>query len=299
MIDWFVLAAPVFLLGVIALAGFVGCAELADIEDWSPQGPPTEKGPPEPPGNAHSSSGDGVVTLLWDPVAHALYYDIYREISPPGVPPASYTHLETVTPAALPTVNGFLAYEDHDVTNGVTYHYVITVTTEGGTSVDSPDIEATPESAYGPFITDFVPGTIRAGEDGWFGFSFVAVVPLTVQKLGRFYGPSNGGTHDLDLIDATTLQILGKATVDLTSEVDVAGFRYAEVTPSPVQLNQDSEYYLLSLETLGGDDFLTQDTTVTTNAEAAITNAVDSTALVVFTPAGGPDHAYGPVNFQY
>lgn len=58
-------------------------------------------------------------------------------------------------------------------------------------------------------------------------------------------------------------------------------------------------FFLLSLEALGGDDFLTQDTTVTTKAEGAITNAIDSATLVVFTPAGGPDHTYGPVNFQY
>ena len=71
------------------------------------------------------------------------------------------------------------------------------------------------------------------------------------------------------------------------------------MTPSPVPLNENDEYFLLSLEALGGDDFLTQDTTVTTNAEAAVTNAVDSATLVVFTKAGGSDHTYGPVNFQY
>lgn len=41
MIDSFVLLAPILLLGVIALAGFVGCATLAGIDDWSPQGGPT------------------------------------------------------------------------------------------------------------------------------------------------------------------------------------------------------------------------------------------------------------------
>lgn len=228
-----------------------------------------------------------------------MLFEIDRQISPPGIPPASYDFLDSVSPAELSIVDGFMAYVDHTVTNGITYHYVVRAVTGDGTSVNSPDIEATPTTPFGPFVTDFVAGTVRAGEDGWFGFAFVAAVPgITVQKLGRFYSPSDSGSHDINIIEGATLQILGKATLSLASE-DLDGFKYAEVTPVPVQLNANDQYFVVSLEALGGDDFLTQDTTVTTNAEANVTNAIESATLVAFSTAGGPNHVYGPVNFQY
>lgn len=300
MMDPFVLLTPILLLVVIALVGFVGCAGIVGIDEWNPQGPPAPPGPGQPPTNVHATAGDGVVTLLWDPFPDAWLFEIDRQISPPGIPPASYDLLDSVTPAEVPIVNGFMTYEDHTVTNGITYHYVVRAMMGEGPSVDSPDIEATPTTPFGPFVTDFVEGTLRPGEDSWFGFAFVVGAgPITVSKIGRFYLPSNTGSHDMIIIDGATLQLVGKATVDLNSE-DLDGFKYAVVTPSPAQLNANDEYFILSLEVAGGDEFLTQDTTVTTNAEASVTNAIDSSpALVAFTPAGGPDHVYGPLNFQY
>lgn len=302
MIDTFVLVAPIFLLGVIALVGFVGCAQVIGIDDWEPQGgsPP---GPPQPPTNLQAIPGDGVVTLLWDPYPHALLFEIDRAIAPPGPPPATYDFLDSVDPAELTiTPDGFQAYEDHTVTNGITYHYVVSVTTESGTSEFTGDIEATPTSKFGPFVTDFDGTTVRDGEDRWFGFAFVVGAgPITVHKLGRYYGPSNSGSHDMIIVEAATSQIVGKATVTFASQdVDVKGFKYADLDPpSQVQLNANEEYFVLSLEAANGDNFLDQDTTVTTNGEASVTNGIDSAALVTFTPVGGPGHTYGPLNFQY
>jgi hypothetical protein len=297
--DPFVLLTPILLLGVIALVGFVGCAGIIGIDEWNPQEGPPPPGPGQPPSGIQGIAGDGVVTLLWDPFPDALLFEIDRQISPPGIPPASYDFLDSVSPSELPIVNGFMAYEDHTVTNGITYHYVMRTVTGAGTSPNSPDIEATPATPFGPFVTDFVAGTERAGEDSWFGFAFVVGAGgITVHKLGRFYLPSNSGSHDMIIVDAATSQLVGKATVDLTSE-DLDGFKYAAVTPLPVQLNANDEYFLLSLEAQGGDVFLTQDTTVITNAEASVTNAIESATLAAFVTAGGPDHVYGPVNFQY
>ncbi len=302
MIDSFVLLAPIYLLGVIALVGFVGCAQVIGVDDWRPQGgpPPEAPTPPQAPTNVHGTPSDGVVTLFWDPYPPALLFEIDRKIAPPGPPPASYDFLDSVTPAELPTtVDGFLAYEDHTVTNGITYHYVVRAMTGDGTSENSGDIEATPKSNFGPFVMQFAAGTPRLGEDGWFGFAFVAVAQgVTVQKLGRFYSPSDSGTHEINIIEGASLQVLGTATVSPASE-PLDGFMYADVKPSPVDLKPNDEYFVVSHEALGGDEFLTQDTTVTTRPEADVTNAIESATLVAFSPAGGPNHVYGPVNFQY
>lgn len=316
MIDSFVLVAPIYLLVVIALAGFVGCAQVVGIEEWDPQeGPPPDE-PPLPlqaPTNVQGTPGDGVVTLFWDPYPDALLFEIDRKIAPTGMPPASYDFLDSVTPGELSTIDGFLAYEDHTVTNGITYHYVVRATTGDGTSENSGDIEATPKSNFGPFVTKFKAGTPRPGEDGWFGFAFVVVgLGVKVQKLGRYYRPSHDEAHEINLIDAASLQVLGTATVSLASETlddetPDGVFRYADVKPDPVDLKVDNEYFIVSHEaalgddSLPGDDFLTQDTLVlSTRPEAHVTNTAEGTTLTVLSPtAGGADHVYGPLNFQY
>ena len=132
------------------------------------------------------------------------------------------------------------------------------------------------------------------------GIAFVVLAQgVTVQKLGRFYGPTNNGTHEIRIIDAATKQELGTATVNPASE-DLNGFKYGSVAPSGVPLQANGRYFVMSHEKLGGDTFLTQDTVLTAfRAEAKVESAIESVTLVVFSTAGGPDHAYGPVNFQF
>ena len=86
--------------------------------------------------------------------------------------------------------------------------------------------------------------------------------------------------------------------MSLASET-LDGFKYGDVTPASVPLQVNSRYYVLSHEALGGDEFLTQDTVVTTRGEAMVTSTIESVTLVAFSTAGGPNHSYGPVNFQY
>jgi hypothetical protein len=111
------------------------------------------------------------VTLLWDPYPNALLFEIDRKIAPPGNPPPTYDFLDSVDPAELQIIDGFTAYEDHTVTNGITYHYVVRVTTNDGKSDNSGDIEATPKSMGAPFVTSFMPGTQVSPGTGWNGMA--------------------------------------------------------------------------------------------------------------------------------
>lgn len=291
MIDAFVLLAPILLLGVIALVGFVGC-------DWVFQ---LEREPPEPPKNIQVKEGDGSVTISWDHDPAADRFEFRRQVGQPGVVPDSYEPLDIVDEEELPTIDGQLTYLDEDeVINGVTYHYVIRAFNPDKKSDFSEDIEATPRSPFGPFVTMFTPGTVRAGEDGWFGIDFLVVEPgVTIQKLGRLYRAGNSGTHEIKIVDPASGQVLGTASVNPASET-IDGFKYGDVMPSSVPLEINHRYFVLSHEETGGDDFLTQDTVLKeTRTEAMVTNAGESVTLVVFSTAGGPNHAYGPVNFQY
>lgn len=281
MIDSFIFLAPIFLLGVIVLLGFVGCSFTIGVAGETD---------PIPGPNLRFTEGDKRVDLEWDPVADATEYHVKRG-----------DVIGVHAPIGQPVIAPATSFPDLGLPNGKTFYYVVSAATmaPGALSAveteDSNEVEATP---LGPFVTSFVPGTPRPGEEGWFGIGFVVVAPgVTIRKLGRFYRAGHSGAHDIKIIDEATAQVLGTASVNLASQT-LDGFKYGDVTPSvPLQVN--GRYFVLSHEAAGGDDFLTQDTVVTTRQEATVTNAGESLALVAFSTAGGPNHAYGPVNFQY
>jgi hypothetical protein len=280
MVDTFVLLAPVFLLVVIALLGFIGCS-------FTPGVAPGIPGP-----NLRFTAGDNRVDLEWDALDDATEYHVKRG-------EASGVH----DPIGNPVIPPATTFPDQTAINGTTYFYVVSaITTDLRETDDSNEVQATPQAvvAVAPFVTSFQAGTLRSGEDGWFGMAFVVNANgVTVKKLGRAVITGNTGTHELRLFDeADTTQLLGNAFVDPTSEM-LDGFMYASVTPANVPLQINHRYFLLSHEALGGDDFLTQDTVVTTRTEASVTSTIESPTLVGFSTAGGPNHAYGPVNFQF
>src|SRR5688572_8341139 len=83
MIDSFVLLAPLYLLGIIALLGFVGCNQVYDLEETQPIAKP------DPPTNLVATAGDAEVLLTWDPIDGVTEFHVFRgEMS--GSVPADY-----------------------------------------------------------------------------------------------------------------------------------------------------------------------------------------------------------------
>ena len=290
MIGTYVLLTPVLLIGV-ALIGFIGC-------EWVF---PLERDQPDTPTNFHAVGGDKSVTLLWDPDPAADEYEFDRAIEPPAMPIGAFEHLDRVVRQDLFTSDGFLAYVDEDLTNGTKYHYVLRAFgSEKRASDDAGPVNAVPTSSLGPFVESFnAPSPPRAGEDRFFGMAFrVVTLGMTVQKLGRALLTGNTGAHDLALIDAATLQVLGTASMNPTSEA-LGEFRYGDLMPSAVTLEVNKTYFVVSHEKLGGDTFFTQDTTVTTRTDAVVTSAVEGATLAALVTTGAPGQTFGPVNFQY
>lgn len=113
--------------------------------------------------------------------------------------------------------------------------------------------------------------------------------------------PGNSRTHLLKIADATTgIDLPGAAaTVDLAAGGTDNEFVY-EIFPGPVVLNPNTEYYVLSQETLGGDQWYDLDTTVVTANVATVTSAVFSDGVGgTFTRGGGAGHTYGPVDLLF
>jgi hypothetical protein len=150
-----------------------------------------------------------------------------------------------------------------------------------------------------------MPGTIRPGENGLFGMAIeIGPVPLKIQTLGRYVDPQFTGLHEVRLIDGATLVELGHASVDVNSPKDNTGFRYAPLVPADpnvpeIIVEAGGIYYVVSEESVGGDEFYDQDTTVQTRPEATVVSAIYSDSPGLYVPVGAANQSYGPVSFQY
>ncbi len=67
---------------------------------------------------------------------------------------------------------------------------------------------------------------------------------------------------------------------------------------SPVTLNANTSYYVVTQETQGGDQWYDYNTTVQTTSVATVTSAVYSSGSLYFAP-GSIGQSYGPVDFLY
>jgi len=86
---------------------------------------------PANPAELTATGGNAQVTLTWTTVTDATSYNIKRATTAGG----PYTQIGTSTTNS---------YTDTIVTNGTTYHYVVTAVTTGGESANSNEASATP-----------------------------------------------------------------------------------------------------------------------------------------------------------
>ena len=122
MMNLLLLLAPILLLAIVALLGFVGCSFHSGAATVTV----------DPPSNPTAIAGDSWVQVSWDPYMGATDYIVNR-----GTAAGVYTSLPD--PKSTST-----SYLDTTATDGTTYHYAVQVTTSDGTSGYSADVAATP-----------------------------------------------------------------------------------------------------------------------------------------------------------
>ena len=93
-----------------------------------------ENNPPSPPSNVVATSGNGEVTITWDPVPEALSFNVYWDTST-GVTTNTVT---SISDASNPYVHAGLE-------NGATYYYVVTAVNTNGEGEASAEVSAIPE----------------------------------------------------------------------------------------------------------------------------------------------------------
>jgi hypothetical protein len=125
----------------------------------------------------------------------------------------------------------------------------------------------------------------------------------------------NTGTHQLKIVDASagsdedsgSIYYVYHPGVDVvggSTNVNMAGgtpgtFVYANL-PTPITLNANTPYYILSLETNGGDSWYDHaGTTAQTTGVASLTNAVYGTGSPYAVKNDSTGTMYGPLDFKY
>ncbi len=175
------------------------------------------------------------------------------------------------------------------------------VVTSGGASTTSNRATLTvqlPGSALS-FVTSTAPGTLRNNYSGWVGMAIrIGGSPVAVSALGRIVVSGNTGVHTVKLVNGTTGADVAGATGTVATTGGTPGsFAYSTLA-NPVTLNANSIYYLVTLESSGGDQWYGNDSTVQTTTVAVVTSAVYS-AAGAYVIAGASGQTYGPVDFLY
>ena len=283
MNDAFLLLTPLLMLPIVALLGFVGCDKVLGLE---PVGPPPQ---PKPgPTNLVATAGDGRVDLTWDAYANATEYYVKR-----GIVSGAYD-------VNIPVSSQRVTYADMDVTNGTTYYYVVSARVTDETQ-NSDEATATPMSTPIPseyFVDSFTPGTLASDLTGWAGMEIlVGANSLEIHAIGRVVASGNVQQHTLKIIDKTSGLDLTAVVIDTVGSA-ADQFQTAPV-PSPITLTKNSNYYVLSSETTGGDVFYHENTTVTTKSVASVLHAIKGDGVSPYVAHGLANNSCGPMTFQY
>jgi len=150
------------------------------------------------------------------------------------------------------------------------------------------------------FVTGLALGTPRNDVSGYVGMEIVVGAnPITVMALGRMMAVGNSGTHTVKIVLASHGSDVpgGSVTVSMSGGT-VGQFQYASLS-TPVSLAPGATYYVVTLESAGGDVWYGGDTRLTTTSAAAEVGPTSGTGPGTWSAQGLPNQTYGPVDFEY
>ncbi len=155
-----------------------------------------------------------------------------------------------------------------------------------------------PVVGSGYFTISKTLGTIRNNFTGWVGVRItIGSTPITVNALGRIVAPGNSQSHKVKLVLVSNgSDVSNGSTTVYTSGGTIGSFVYGNLT-SPVTLSANTAYYVLTQETVGGDQWYDNDTTVQTASVATVDFAAYSSGASYLTDWSNRE--YGPVDFVY
>ena len=149
-------------------------------------------GSPTPPGNVTATGGDGSVTITFSAVPAATSYNLYWATSP-GVSKATGTPITGVTSPFLHT----------SLTNGTTYHYVLTTVQGALEGLESSEVSAVPARVLlGSLDPTFGAGGVVTHDNAGGGGGLDKGREVAIDGLGRIVivGFSRSPANGFDLV---------------------------------------------------------------------------------------------------
>jgi hypothetical protein len=273
-LDLFLLLTPILMLFVVALFVFVGCEDILGLK-------PTvialdlQATPGTPPPNTRITP----VNLNWTPASTVT---VYRATDP------NRTNYQQLTSASSDT-----SYTDPDVNDGTTYYYLV----EGNGSYGyGGPASVTPQP---PFVESFITlAGLRNDLSGYVGMAIRvgAANPVTVYALGRLMVAGNNGVHEVRVVDASNNSVVAAVGINMAGGTPNS-FVYNTLL-TPVTLTAGADYYVVSAEVSGGDQWHDDATTLATSGIASVTDSVFSFDGVNFI-THSTNATYGPLDFLY
>ena len=165
-------------------------------EEWGAGDSGDEQLPP-PPANIQVKPDNGRITISWDPVPGALYYNLYfltskgvhikpSDLTRPIASPDDFQPVLGVTKEKGNCIEGAASpYLHQDLGNSLCYHYIVTAITPEGESPESKEIMAIPS----PYLTVFQFGS-EGMDDGEFKSPTGIACGQGWEYLRRRYGQS-------------------------------------------------------------------------------------------------------------
>lgn len=197
-----------------------------------------------------------------------------------------------VGPAVTENVSGTYRYVRITITGASNGHYGSSKEFEVYGSGGGPNTS---------FVTSLTTGgQLRNDYGDYVGMKItVGGSPITVKELGRYFVPGNSGTHTLAIYTTGGTQ-LGSVSINMGSgTADSLGYKYATL-PSPVTLSANTPYYIVSLESAGGDQWYgnTVYPSLSVTGVATVNNA-ECLYLGTWYAYGSAGNCYVPLNFKY
>ncbi|MFZ3012824.1 MAG: 6-bladed beta-propeller [Nitrospira sp.] len=160
---------------------------------------------PSPPQHVHAKPGNGRIIVTWDPVPDAMYYNLYfqtskgvqikySELTRPIAGPEDFKGVIGVKKDKATCLEGASSpYVHDDLANGTCYHYVVTVVTSKGESLESQEVMAIPS----PYLLAMVIGCEGVG-DG----ELNSPTGIALDKDGNIY-VADTDNHSIQKFDKT------------------------------------------------------------------------------------------------
>ena len=160
---------------------------------------------PSPPQNVQAKPGNGRITITWDPVPDAMYYNLYfqttkgvqikfSELTRPIASADDFKSVIGVKKDKATCIEGPTSpYVHDDLANGTCYHYVVTVVTSKGESLESQEVMAIPS----PYLLAMV-----IGQEGVDDGDFSSPTGIALDNDSNMY-VADTDNHSIQKFDKT------------------------------------------------------------------------------------------------